>query len=163
VIFVVINYGKKEIDPKRIIQALFSTAALAFAIFLAVWIIDYFNTEVKMVALTNLVVFLNNNWPIIIGFVLLIQIWEYIYPFYKKWLKYAKPLIDAISLIFGLWLVVVFLNGLRMFNETTQVDFFLRFPHELFFTQLVVVVGLFIFIKYAQFFLYESKKFDDDE
>ena len=159
----VIKFDQQKIDPKRIAQVIVSTAALAFAIFLAVWIIEYFNKEINMLALTNLNAFLSSSWPIIVGFVLVIGMWDYLFKFYKKWLKYAKPLVEGAELIFGLWLVVVFFNGLRIFNTNTQVDFFLKFPNELFFSQFIMVSLLIIFIKYSQFFIAQREAYSDED
>jgi len=158
----VIRFDQEKVDPKRIAQIIVSTAALAFAIFLAIWIIDYFNKEINMIALTNLNTFLISSWPILVGFVLIIGLWDYLFRFFKKWLKYAKPLVEGAELVFGLWLVVVFFDGIRIFNTNPQVDFFLKFPNELFFTQFIMVALLIIFIKYSQFFLAQKNIYPDD-
>ncbi|MFA5931608.1 MAG: hypothetical protein WC821_04850 [archaeon] len=155
----VIDFDDKEINFKKLAQIFISSFALAIALFLAIWVIDYLNKELNMVVLTNLSTFLTGNLLIVVGFVLFIGMWDYVYPFYLKWSKYAKPLVDALSLVFGLWLVVVFLGGLVIFNENPQLNLFLKFPSELFFSQLILIVLLFIFIKYSQFFLYESKSY----
>ena len=157
----VINFKERELDFKRIMQILLSSAAFAFALFIVIWVIEYFSKEISNIFLTNILTFLNENWPLLIGFVLLIQFWDYLYTLYKGWLKYIAPLISSIELIFGLWLVVVFFGGLTPLNLNEQVNVFLTFINELFFTQFVVIALLILFIKYSQFFFYESKKFDN--
>jgi low affinity Fe/Cu permease len=77
---------------------------------------------------------------------------------YKGWLKYVAPFISSIELIFGLWIVVVFFAGLTPLSISEQLNIFLKFANELFFTQFVVVALLILFVKYAQFFFSESKK-----
>jgi len=149
--------NQEEIDFRRILHAFVSTAALGIAIFITMWIIDYANKQLQTTILSNINFFLTNSWPIIIGFVLLIQIWEYIYPIRTEKLKYLNPLINAVSILFGLWLVVVFIDGLRFFNQNAQVDLIMAFPAQLFFTQIYWIIGLAILVKYAQFFLKESK------
>ena len=157
----VIDFGKKELDFKKIMQIFLSSAAFAFALFILIWVMDYFSKELSNVILSNILTFLNENWPILIGFVLFIQLWEYLFKLYKGWLKYVAPLVSSIELIFGLWLVVVFFGGLTPLNLNEQVNIFLTFVNELFFTQFVVIALLILFIKYSQFFFYESKKIED--
>ncbi len=157
----VIEFKKKELDFKKIGQILFSSAALAFAIFILIWIINYFVKEMPNLILSNILTFLNQNWPILVAFVLLIQLWEYLHFLYKGWLKYLHPLMMSIELIFGIWLVVVILGGLTPLNLNPQVNVFLMFINDLFFTQFVVVSLLILFINYSKFFFYESKKIED--
>jgi hypothetical protein len=157
----VIDFGKKELDFKKIMHILLSSVAFAFALFIVIWIVDYFSKELSNVILSNILTFLNENWPLLIGFVVFIQLWEYLFKLYKGWLKYIAPLVSSIELIFGLWLVVVFFGGLTQLNLNPQVNIFLEFINQLFFTQFIVIALLILFIKYAQFFFYESKKIDD--
>lgn len=162
VLIMVIDFGnKKELDFKRIMQIFFSSAAFAFAIFIAIWVLDYFVKQMPNVLVSNLLNFLNDNWPILVGFVLLIQLWEYLFKLYKGWLKYIAPLMSSIELIFGFWLVVIFLAGLTPLSISEQLNVFLKFANELFFSQFVVIALLILFVKYAQFFFYESKKEED--
>ena len=157
----VIDFGKRDLDFKKIVQIILSSAAFAFALFIVMWVIDYFSKEFANVILTNILVFLNENWPVLVGFVLIIQLWEYLYSLYKSRLKYFAPLISSVELIFGLWLVVVFFGGLAPLNINEQVNVILKFINDLFFTQFIVIVLLILFVKYSQFFFYESKKFED--
>ena len=157
----VIDFGKKELNFKKVVQIILSSAAFAFALFIVMWIIDYFSKDFSNVILNNILVFLNENWPILVGFVLFIQLWEYLYQLYKNRLKYFAPLVSSVELIFGLWLVVVFFGGLAPLNINEQVNVILKFVNDLFFTQFIVIVLLILFVKYSQFFFYESKKFDD--
>jgi len=153
------NYNEK-VSAKKIAQIFISSAALGIALLLAIWIIDYFNVELKLVALTNINWFLNAHWMIVVGFVLFIGLWQYLSPFYKKYLTYFQPLVDSIEILFGLWLIVVFLDGLRVFNTSTQAEFFMKFPADLFFNQFVIVVLLVILVKYSQYFLVSNKRED---
>ncbi len=158
----VIDFGKKQLDFKKVIQILFSSAAFALALFIVIWVIDYFSKAMPNVIISNILVFLNENWPILVGFVLLIQLWEYLFQLYKGWLKYIAPFISSVELIFGLWLVVVFFAGLTPLSISEQLNVFLKFANELFFSQFLIVALLILFIKYAQFFFYESKKNEMD-
>jgi len=157
----VINFKDKELDFKKIGQILFSSAAFAFALFIVIWIIDYFVKGMPNVILSNILTFLNGNWPILVGFVVFIQLWDYLYFLYKGMLKYINPLMRSIELIFGVWLVVVFFAGLTPLNLNAQVNVFLVFVNDLFFTQFVVIALLILFVKYSQFFFYESKKVEE--
>lgn len=157
----VIDFGKKELDFRRIMQIFLSTGALTLALFIVIWVLDYFVKQMPNVIVSNLLAFLNGNWPILIGFVLFIQLWEYLYKLYKGWLTYGAPLVSSIELIFGLWLVVVFFAGLTPLSISEQVNVFLSFANELFYTQFIVICLLILFIKYAQFFFSESKRNED--
>lgn len=157
-----IDFGKKQLDFKRIMQVFFSSAAFTLALFIAMWVISYFAKEMPNVILSNILTFLADNWPVLAGFVLLVQLWEYLFQIYKGWLKYIAPLMSSIELIFGLWLVVVFLAGLTPLSISEQLNVFLKFANELFFSQFLVIALLILFIKYAQFFFYESKKLEED-
>ncbi len=149
------EYGRsKEFDIGKVFQILAATMALGLCIFLVIAATDYFNPNSQIPLLANLKEFLNTYWMIIVGFVLLISLWEYIYPLYSKVLKYVKPIIDATSLMFGLWIVSVFLKGLIVFlDQNSQVAIFLNFPHNFFFQQFVVLYLLFTFVGYSKLFL----------
>lgn len=143
-----------ELDIKKIFQVVAASVALALAIFIAVWVIDYFNAVNEMVILTNISIFLKGYWPIITGFVFLISLWDYVYPIYRDKLRYVKPVIEATSIMFGLWLVAIFLKGLMVIADVgEQAAPFLSFLHDLYFQQFVVLYLLFIFIGYSRFFL----------
>lgn len=159
----VIDFGKKEFDFKRVMQIILSTVALVLVIFIAIWIMDYFLVEFPNIVLQNLRNFLNDNWYILAGFVLLKLIWDYLYGLYykNKILRYVNPLINSIELVFGLWLVVVFLSGLTALSISEQLNVFLKFFSDFFFTQFLIIALLILVIKYAQFFFYESKRIKD--
>ena len=157
----VIDFGKKDLDFKKIFQIILSSVAFSLALFIAMWIIEYFSKEIPNAIITNILVFLNENWPVLVGFVLFIQLWEYLYKLYKMRLKYFAPLVSSVELTFGLWLVVIFFAGLAPLNINEQVNIILNFINDLFFTQFVIIVLLILVVKYSQFFFYESKKFDD--
>jgi hypothetical protein len=70
----VIDFGKKELDFKKIMHILLSSVAFAFALFIVIWIVDYFSKELSNVILSNILTFLNENWPLLIGFVVFIQL-----------------------------------------------------------------------------------------
>ncbi|MDD3086188.1 MAG: hypothetical protein PHD80_03775, partial [Candidatus ainarchaeum sp.] len=120
---VVINLDKKEFDFKKLMQLILSSVALALVIFIIIWILDYFLIEFPNIILQNLKIFLNDNWFILVGFVLLKLIWDYIYGLYykNKILNYTNPLIDSIELIFGFWLIIVFLSGLTVLSISEQL------------------------------------------
>ncbi|MFA7134033.1 MAG: hypothetical protein WC122_03575 [archaeon] len=157
---VVINLDKKEFDFKKLMQLILSSVALALVIFIIIWILDYFLIEFPNIILQNLKIFLNDNWFILVGFVLLKLIWDYIYGLYykNKILNYTNPLIDSIELIFGFWLIIVFLSGLTVLSISEQLNVFLNFFSDLFFTQFLIIALLVLVVKYSQFFFYESKK-----
>ncbi|MDD4128805.1 MAG: hypothetical protein PHY04_03665, partial [Candidatus ainarchaeum sp.] len=156
---VVINLDKKEFDFKKLMQLILSSVALALVIFIIIWILDYFLIEFPNIILQNLKIFLNDNWFILVGFVLLKLIWDYIYGLYykNKILNYTNPLIDSIELIFGFWLIIVFLSGLTVLSISEQLNVFLNFFSDLFFTQFLIIALLVLVVKYSQFFFYESK------
>lgn len=144
----------KEFSVGKVFQILTATFALGLAIFLVIAVLDYFETSLNLDILLNLKEFLKNYWFILVGFVLLISFWDYFYLLYKKQLKYVKPLIDATSLMFGLWIVVVFLKGLIVFLEAgSQITIFLNFPHDFYFQYFVIIYLLFICIGYSKIFL----------
>ena len=73
---------------------------------------------------------------------------------YKKQLKYVKTIVDGTSLMFGLWIVVVFLKGLIVFlDPTSQTALFLNFPYDFYVQQFVILYLLFIFVGYSKLFL----------
>jgi hypothetical protein len=150
--------SEDKISAMKIAQVFVSSAALGVAILLAIWIVNYFNVELKLAALTNLSWFMNAYISVIIGFVLLMGLWQYLYPFYKKQLSYFKPLVESVEILFGLWLIVVFLDGLMIFNTNPQLDFFLKFPAQLFHGQFVILSLLVCLVKYSQFFMSASQK-----
>ncbi|HPM86280.1 MAG: hypothetical protein PHO61_02645 [Candidatus ainarchaeum sp.] len=160
---VVINLDKKEFDFKKLMQLILSSVALALVIFIIIWILDYFLIEFPNIILQNLKIFLNDNWFILVGFVLLKLIWDYIYGLYykNKILNYTNPLIDSIELIFGFWLIIVFLSGLTVLSISEQLNVFLNFFSDLFFTQFLIIALLVLVVKYSQFFFYESKRIKD--
>ena len=57
----VIDFGKKEFDFKRVMQIILSTVALVLVIFIAIWIMDYFLVEFPNIILQNLRNFLNDS------------------------------------------------------------------------------------------------------
>jgi hypothetical protein len=160
---VVINLDKKEFDFKKLMQLILSSVALALVIFIIIWILDYFLIEFPNIILQNLKIFLNDNWFILVGFVLLKLIWDYIYGLYykNKILNYTNPLIDSIELIFGFWLIIVFLSGLTVLSISEQLNVILNFFSDLFFTQFLIIALLVLVVKYSQFFFYESKRIKD--
>lgn len=142
-----------EFDLRRLFQIFAASAAMALALFVAVWVVDYFNVTAGLDLLTNLSTFIKSNWYIVVGFIFFISIWEYIYPMYSKKLKYVKPIVDATSLMFGLWLVAIFLKGLAVFVEASSPPaLFLGLLHDLYFTQFAVIYLLFIFVGYSKVF-----------
>ena len=139
---------------KRFAHAFVSTIALAIAIVLAIWIINYFNEFLKMEILTGITDFLVAYGVIIVGMVLLFSVWEYIYPLYKVKLRYVKPLIDAIGLTFGLWIVSVILLGLTVFvGGYPELAPWLSFLNALVLEQFIYIFLLFLFVSYAKFLL----------
>jgi hypothetical protein len=161
----VIEFKKKGFDFKRVMQILLSSAAMALVIFIVIWVLEYFSKEISNVVLTNFKVFLVDNWPIIVGFVFIKLLWDYLHGLYykNKAIQYTAPLIVSIELIFGFWLVVVFLSGLTALSISEQVNVFLNFAKELFFAQFLVIALLILVVKYAQFFFSESKRNEDED
>ncbi len=150
----VIHYDDEDLDIKKVFQVIAASVALALAIFIAVWVIDYFNASNNMDILSNISLFLTTYWSVIVGFVFLISLWDYVYPIYRKKLKYVKPIIEATSIMFGLWIVATFLKGLLVIvNVGDQAAPFLTLLHDLYFQQFAVLYLLFIFIGYSRFFL----------
>ncbi|NMA44904.1 MAG: hypothetical protein GX950_03790 [Candidatus Diapherotrites archaeon] len=143
-----------EFSFGKVFQIIASTLALGLVIFLIVAALDYFGPNLQIPVIINIKEFLKLYWFIIVGYVLLISFWDYFYELYKKQLVYIKPIIDGTSLMFGLWLVVVFLKGLIVFlDPTSQTATFLTFPHDFYMAQFVIIYLLFIFVGYSKLFL----------
>lgn len=144
----------KEFSFGKVFQIIAATLALGLAIFLAIAILDYFGPSLQIPALININEFLKMYWFIIVGYVLLISLWDYFYELYKKQLKYVKPIVDGTSLMFGLWIVVIFLKGLIVFlDPSSQTALFLNFPYDFYVQQFVILYLLFIFVGYSKLFL----------
>lgn len=144
----------KEFSFGKVFQIITSTLALGLAIFLIVAILDYFGPSLQIPVVINIKDFLKLYWFIIVGYVLLISFWDYFHELYKKQLTYVKPIIDGTSLMFGLWIVVIFLKGLIVFlDPTSQTAIFLNFPHDFYLQQFVILYLLFIFVGYSKLFL----------
>jgi hypothetical protein len=154
------NIYDKKFDFKKLGYALASTLALAFAILLIIGAINYFNKEMNLIVLTNLNVFLIDNWFIIVGFVLFIELWDFFYNIYRKQLRIVKPLVEVISTMFAIWLISVLLNGLRVFliPENNAIDIFLKFPYDFLIEQFAIIFLLILFGNYAKYFFSDSKR-----
>jgi len=135
---------------KGLLHPIISTAALAIAIILVIFIGQYFNEVLNMLWLQALTDFLTTWWFVLIGFVLLVSVWDYIFPFYEDKLQVVKPLIQTIGLVFGLWLVAEFVAALTLL---VGEDFVLQSFRNIFFEFFVWIFLLFLFIKYAQYLL----------
>ena len=160
---VLVNSGreKKEFDFKGLAYPLLRTIALAVAIFIAIWVLNYF-APMKVPVMENLLVFLTNNWYYVVGFVLLVSVWEYVYPLYYKQLKYGAPAIEAISLLFGFWLVAIFLWGMKVFTASSpEVSTMLQFIGDFFFALEIPIFILFLVVTYARFFMKEKEREED--
>jgi hypothetical protein len=148
-------YSEVSFSFKSFAHAFVSSAALAIMLLIVIWVINYFNYSIQMEVLSNLNLFLISNWYILVNFTLLISIWDYLYPLYKRKLNYVKPLIDSIGLIFGFWLVAIFLYGLKVFvdpfNEVLHLA--LNFMHDVFFELNILLFLLFLFVSYAKFLI----------
>ena len=135
-------------------QPIVSSAALAVAILILIWIINYFNEGLKLEVLTGISGFLTTFWWVIVAFVLLISMWDYLYSLYKPKLIYINPLIDSIGLFFGFWLVASILYGLKFFIEPENVaNLFLSIMHDIFYQLNILLFLLFLFISYGKFLL----------
>ena len=144
----------QEFSFKKFAHAIVSSVAFAIALLVVMWIINYFNVTAQIEVLTSILDFLNAYWIVLVAFVLLISLWDYLYSVYKSKLKYIKPAIDAIGILFGLWIIAIILYGLRVFTETTNpINVFLEFLHTIFYEQTLLLFLLFLFISYSKFFL----------
>jgi hypothetical protein len=91
---------------------------------------------------------------VIVAFVLLISLWDYLYSLYKPKLVYINPLIDSIGVFFGFWLVASILYGLKFFVEPENVaNLFLSVMHDIFYQLNILLFLLFLFVSYGKFLL----------
>jgi hypothetical protein len=147
-------YYREEFNWKEFFHAFVSSAALAVALLISIWVIEYFNESLNLEILTKLAGFLETFWWVIVAFVLLISLWDYVYSLYKPKLKYAKPLIDSIGLFFGFWLIASLFYGLTYFVEPGNVAIlFLTIMHDVFYQLNILLFLLFLFISYGNFLL----------
>jgi hypothetical protein len=155
--YINVEMKSRQFSFKGLAHALVATAAFAVFILILSWVIDYFNSAWQIEVLTNLNIFLVNNWIILVLMVLLFSVWEYLLPVFRRRLRYVKPLIDAIGLMFGLWLVAVILKGLTIFvEEGSEFAITFNFLHEMFFGLFYWLFLLFLFVSYSKFFLKEK-------
>ena len=143
---------------KGILHPVLKAAAFSIALILVMFIAEYYNSALGVDWIGGLVGFLKTYWAIISGFVLLVSVWDYLYPFYKdkNYAKYMKPLIDSVGLTFGLWLVVEFIAALAYFLPDANAIFLLGSFRDIFFIYFVWIFLLFMFINYARLFLEEK-------
>ncbi len=147
-------YSEKSFSWKKFFHAFISSAALAVALLITIWVINYFNAGLNQPVLAGINDFLIWNWWVLVAFVLLISLWDYFFKLYKQKLRYVKPLIDAIGLIFGFWLVALILYGLKAFVDPADgINLFLNFMHDVFFQLHILLFLLFLFVSYAKFLL----------
>jgi hypothetical protein len=148
-----------EIDLRKIGQIIASSVALGLAIYLLTWVLDYLNTSFSIAILSNVSVFLKGALYVFIVFVLLIGLWDYLFPKFEEKLKYIKPLVDATSLMFGLWLVAIFFKGLTVLivDSASQIVVILTLLQKLYFEQFAVLYILFILIAYSKMLFMDKK------
>jgi hypothetical protein len=148
------NNNEKSFSWKRFFHTFVSSAALAVTLLIAIWIIDYFNAGLQLEFLSKINGFLITFWWVLAAFVLLISLWDYLFTLFHKKLKYFKPLIDAIGLIFGFWLVASILYGLTFFVQPeSNIILFLTFMHDIFYQLNILLFLLFLLVSYAKFLL----------
>lgn len=150
-------YTSKKFKIKKFLRPIVAALAMAVALLILIWALGYFNQSGDNFILTNLNNFFINNWYFIAGFVLVIGVWDYLYGlYYKKPIRYLAPFFDALSAFFAIWLIAVILNGLRIFIEAdNRLNIFLRFLHDLFYEQTILLGLLLILIYYSKFFLHD--------
>jgi len=148
------------IDIKKILQIVASSVALGLAIYLVTWVLDYLNTSFSIAVISNISLFLKDSWIIIVGFVFIISLWDYLYPMFKEKLTYIKPIIDATSLMFGLWIVAVILKGLTalLVDQAAQISILLNLLQKLYFEQFVVLYILFVLVAYSKLLWIDKKQ-----
>ncbi len=144
---------------KGFLSAVLRAAAFAIGLILVMFIAGYYNENLMIDWVGGLVGFLKTYWAIISGFLLLISVWEYFYPFYKEkvYIKYVKPLMDSVGLTFGLWLVVEFISALSYFIPDAEAVQVLGSFKEIFFMYFVWIFLLIIFINYAKMLLEDNR------
>jgi hypothetical protein len=143
---------------KGFLHPVLKAAAFAIGLILVMFIFEYYNEELAIDWIGGLVSFLKQYWAIISGFVFLVSIWDYLFPFYKNknYVKYLKPLMDSIGLTFGLWLVVEFISALAYFIPDASAVNLLESFKEIFFIYFVWIFLLIIFVNYAKIMLEEK-------
>lgn len=136
---------------KGLLAPVFKAAAFTIALLLVMLIGGYLNESWKVEWLTGLIDFLAVYLAIIAGYVFMISIWDYLYPFYKdkKLTKYVKPLITSIGLAFGLWLVLEFVARLAYFVPDDGTAAFLTTGLEVFFKFFALIFILILFVNYG--------------
>ncbi len=148
-------YLDKKFSFKRVFQAIVAAGAMAIALLILIWILEYFNPTKENIVLFHLNEFFIYNWYFIAGFVLIIGIWDYLYKIFSTTkIRYFAPFFDALSTFFAVWIIAIILNGLRLFIETDNfLNIFLRFLYDLFYQQTILLFLLLILVFYSKFFL----------
>lgn len=148
-------FNSKKFSFKKFLQPIVGAGVLAVFLLILIWIFDYLNSELNNFVIFHLHEFFVYNWFYIVGFVLIIGIWDYLYKTFKdSFLRYFAPLFDAFGIFFAIWIISVILNGLRIFIESeSQLNLFFSFLHELFYSQPILLALLLILMYYSKFFL----------
>jgi hypothetical protein len=144
---------------KGLLHPVLKAAAFSIGLVLVMFIAGYYNETLGLDWVSGLVAFLGQYWAIISGFVLLISVWDYLFPFFrdKNFAKYMKPLVDSTGVVFGLWLVVEFVAALAYFIPDASAIQLLESFKEIFFIYFVWIFLLIIFVNYAKIMLDENR------
>ncbi|MDD3083643.1 MAG: hypothetical protein PHP82_01335 [Candidatus ainarchaeum sp.] len=128
---------------------------MAIFFLILIWVIEYFNPAGENIILNHLNLFLLNNWIIIVLFVLIMGVWDYLYRIFgNSRLRYFAPFFDSIGTFFAFWVIGIIFNGLRLFIESDNpLNIFLAFLHDLVYGQTVLLFLLILFALYSKFFL----------
>lgn len=148
-------YSERQFSVKKFLRAFVAAGAMAIFLLLLMWVIEYFNPANENIILTKLNLFLVENWLFIVGFILIISVWEYLYGVFKTTkIRYLAPLLDAFGIFFALWLIAVILRGLILF-VTADSPFIpvLRFLYDLVYSQPVLIFVFLILVFYSNFLL----------
>ena len=136
---------------KGLLIPIFRAGALILFLTLVMLIGGELNQAWGFAWLTGLIEFLKVYLGVIAGFVVLISIWDYLYPFYrdKQAAKYTKPLMDSVGLTFGLWLVLEFVARLAYFVPDPATSVFLTTGLDMFFKFFALIFVLILLINYG--------------
>lgn len=152
------SYLELKFSWKKFIQSFFPAIIIALIIFVLIWAGNYFDPLGENIFLTSFSSFLSNNWLVIILFILVLSVWEYIFKVFRKTkLRYIAPFFDSVGMFFGFWIIALIFYGLKLFIEATELHIFFSFLHDFFYDQTILLFCLIIIINYSNFFLKDRK------
>jgi hypothetical protein len=153
------DYYIEKFSWKKFLHSFLAAFILAIFFFILIWVVGYFDPIGENIFLTHFNLFLVNNWFFIVGFVFVISIWDYLFGLFKKTkLRYINPFFESFSVFFGIWLISIVINGLKLFvEEGNELNLFLGFLNNLFYSQTLLLFVLILLIYYSKFFLKDNE------